>query len=117
MRCIVIGAGNAGRPAAKILNYTGTDVVVTDQKSIDDFPDDVKTILFKMEESGIELRLGSDSLQNFSDFDLAYISPTVPENSPIKKQLIEYNIKIVNKRELPLVIKKSVSMLKMKIFP
>jgi len=100
MRCIVIGAGNAGRPAAKILNYTGTDVVVTDQKSIDDFPDDMKTILFKMEESGIELRLGSDSLQNFSDFDLAYISPTVPENSPIKKQLIENNIKIVKDQDI-----------------
>ncbi|MDI6645108.1 MAG: Mur ligase family protein [Methanobacteriaceae archaeon] len=95
MKCLVIGAGNAGRPAAKILNYTGIDVVVTDQKSIDNFPDFVRNILLEMESSGITLKLGPDSVEDYNDFDLAYISPTVPLNSPIRKELTKNNVKIV----------------------
>ena len=38
MKCIVIGAGNAGRPAARILNHTGNKVILTDRKLIEEFP-------------------------------------------------------------------------------
>ena len=38
MKCIVIGAGNAGRPAARILNYAGNKVTLTDKKLLEEFP-------------------------------------------------------------------------------
>ena len=37
MKCIVIGAGNAGRPAARILNHTGNQVIITDRKLLEEF--------------------------------------------------------------------------------
>lgn len=47
MKCVVIGAGNAGRPAARILNYAGHQVQITDQKKLDQFPEGVQNTLRK----------------------------------------------------------------------
>jgi UDP-N-acetylmuramoylalanine--D-glutamate ligase len=38
MKCIIIGAGNAGRPVARILNHTGNQVIITDRKILEEFP-------------------------------------------------------------------------------
>ena len=62
MKYIVIGAGNAGRPAARILNYTGNKVTLTDKKLLEDFPVGVQNTLKKMEEEGVELLMGSEGL-------------------------------------------------------
>ena len=37
MKCIIIGAGNAGRPAARILNHAGNQVIITDRKILEEF--------------------------------------------------------------------------------
>ena len=37
MNVIVVGAGNAGRPVARLLNYAGHTVKITDPKKIEDF--------------------------------------------------------------------------------
>ena len=58
MKCIVIGAGNAGRPAARILNHTGNKVILTDKKLIEEFPAAVQKTLKIMEKEGIELLYG-----------------------------------------------------------
>ncbi|MGC9517736.1 MAG: Mur ligase family protein [Methanomicrobiales archaeon] len=110
MRCIVIGAGNAGRPAAKILNYTGTDVVVVDQKPINEFPEYVQKILLEMEKNGIKLRLGSGYVEDFADFDLAYISPTVPDNSPLRKNLTKNNVKLVQDKDIGQLINNEINL-------
>ncbi len=62
MKCIVIGAGNAGRPAARILNHTGNKVILTDRKLIEEFPPEIQKTLKIMEKEGVELMLGSDTL-------------------------------------------------------
>ncbi len=38
MKCIIIGAGNAGRPAARILNHAGNEVIINDRKILEEFP-------------------------------------------------------------------------------
>ena len=46
-----------------------------------------------MEDEGIELMLGSDLSLIFETVDYAYISPTVPKNSPIRKLLTKNKLK------------------------
>jgi len=77
MKCLVIGAGNAGRPVARILNYAGNKIILTDRKKMEEFPVKVQNTLKLMENEGVNLLLGYDG-DEFKDIDSAYISPTVP---------------------------------------
>ena len=104
MKCIVIGAGNAGRPAARILNYVGNKVKITDRKTLEEFPDKVQKTLLKMEEEGVNLHLGSDTPLDFVNLDAAYISPTVPENAPIKSKLTKNNVKLISNSDISLIL-------------
>ena len=84
MNVIVVGAGNAGRPVARLLNYAGHKVKITDPKNIEDFHMDVQKTLTLMEKEGVELDLGVFE-PSLDGIDTVYLSPTVPENSPAYK--------------------------------
>jgi UDP-N-acetylmuramoylalanine--D-glutamate ligase len=104
MKCIIFGAGNAGRPAARILNHTGNQVILTDQKILEDFPPKVQKTLKILEKEGIKLLLGSDTYLESENIDSAYISPTIPYNSPIRQFLKENNVNILNNEYISKVI-------------
>jgi len=104
MNCIVIGAGNAGRPVARILNNVGNKVILTDRKLLEEFPEDVQTTLKVMEKEGIKLLLGSDPSSKFKNVECAYVSPTVPENSSIRKLLKENQIELLSNEYVSKVI-------------
>ena len=76
MNVIVVGAGNAGRPVARLLNYAGHTVKITDPKKIEDFHMDVQKTLRLMESEGVELDLGVFE-PNLDGIDTVYLSPTV----------------------------------------
>ena len=48
MNYLIIGAGNAGRPVARLLNYKNHQVTVTDPKELSEFKEDVQKILLQM---------------------------------------------------------------------
>jgi UDP-N-acetylmuramoylalanine--D-glutamate ligase len=104
MNCIVIGAGNAGRPAARILNHAGEKVILTDRKVFEEFPVNVQETLKKMAEEGVKLLLGSDITLEIEKVDYAYISPTVPGNSPIMNLLKENQVEILGNEYISNVI-------------
>ncbi len=104
MKCIIIGAGNAGRPAARILNHAGNHVIITDRKVIEEFPPVVQKTLKTIEEEGVELMLGSDASVGIGKVDYAYISPTVPANSPIWNLLHDNQVKILDNEYVSKVI-------------
>jgi UDP-N-acetylmuramoylalanine--D-glutamate ligase len=104
MNCIVIGAGNAGRPVARILNHVGNKVRITDSKNLEKFPEKVQKTLLKMEEEGVELQLGSNT-PDFNGMDSAYVSPAIPKKAPIMEGIAS---KIENK-ELKLISNEDVS--------
>lgn len=104
MNCIVIGAGNAGRPAARILNHTGNNVVLIDRKIIEEFPVGHQKMLETMEKEGVELRLGSDIPSDFDDLDAAYISPTVPDNAPVRQLLNNKDVEILDNENISQII-------------
>ena len=74
MNVIVVGAGNAGRPVARLLNYAGHTVKITDPKNIEDFHMDVQKTLRLMESEGVELDLGVFE-PNLDGIDTVYLSP------------------------------------------
>lgn len=93
MNVIVVGAGNAGRPVARLLNYAGHTVKITDPKNIEDFHMDVQKTLRLMESEGVELDLGVFK-PSLDGIDTVYLSPTVPENSPAYKIIKEANLDV-----------------------
>ncbi len=93
MNVIVVGAGNAGRPVARLLNYAGHTVKITDPKKIEDFHMDVQKTLKLMEKEGVELDLGVFE-PSLDGIDTVYLSPTVPENAPAYKIIKEANLDV-----------------------
>ncbi|HPX77944.1 MAG TPA: UDP-N-acetylmuramoyl-L-alanine--D-glutamate ligase, partial [Methanobacterium sp.] len=75
MKLTVIGAGNAGRPVARILNYIGHQVQITDQKTLNEFAPKYQKILLQMEKEGVSLSLGRDSPDDVETLDSVYLSP------------------------------------------
>ena len=49
MNYLVVGAGNASRPVARLLNYLGHKVVITDLKDISEFKIEFQRSLIEME--------------------------------------------------------------------
>lgn len=104
MNCIMIGAGNAGRPAARIFNYIGHNVKITDQKKLDEFPENVQKALLQMKKEGITLNLGSENPKEFKNIDSVYISPTIPEKASIMQILDEKGVKLISNREISQIV-------------
>ncbi|MDD1775475.1 MAG: UDP-N-acetylmuramoyl-L-alanine--D-glutamate ligase [Methanobacterium sp.] len=110
MRCIVIGAGNAGRPVARILNYIGHQVLITDQKSIGEFAPKYQRILLQMENEGVNLSLGSDAPDSMDGIDSVYISPNIPQNSEIRGLIERNKIKVIEHRKISHIIDELIEM-------
>jgi len=100
LKCIVIGSGNAGRPVARILNYVGHHVQITDEKKLENFAPKYQEILLQMEKEGVILNLGNDIPQMVDDYDHAYISPTIPQKSPAWNILSDNNLKLIEHQEI-----------------
>lgn len=110
MKCVVIGAGNAGRPAARILNYAGHQVQITDQKKLDEFPESIQKTLKKMEEEGVGLQLGWDDPTNIEDVDAVYISPNIPKESTIRHYLVDNELKLLINQDIAKILDNSINM-------
>lgn len=104
MKSIVVGAGNAGRPVARILNYIGYEVQIIDQKNLGEFPKKYQEILLQMEQEGVELNLGVDIPLELDKFDSAYLSPTIPSESFIREQVNLSGLEIIEHEYISRII-------------
>lgn len=104
MKCLVIGAGNAGRPAARILNHVGRNVTITDSKNLEEFPTPIQETLLKMKEEGVNLHLGSDTPNDMEDVDEVYISPNIPSDAPIRDIIHSKDTAKLNSRQISRII-------------
>lgn len=103
MNCLVIGAGNAGRPVARLLNYQNHQVIITDPKKLSDFKRDVQRILKQMEKEGVILDLGNND-PSLDGIDTVYKAPTLPEDAPIAKKVEKANLKIISNEEFAAIV-------------
>lgn len=99
MKCIVIGAGNAGRPVARILNHQNHDVTITDSKDFEGFKEDAQSILKAMELEGINVELNNDS-PSIKGYDMIYLAPSIPKDSQIAKEATSSNMKILTNKDI-----------------
>lgn len=104
MDCLVIGAGNASRPVARLLNYDGYDVTITDIQPLENFKLKYQNILKKMEEEGVKLDLNNSS-PILKTFDNIYIPPSL-KNSKIAKEIDKLDIHIITNEEFSQIVNK-----------
>ena len=98
MNYLVVGAGNASRPVARLLNYLGHKVVITDLKDISEFKIEFQRSLIEMEKEGVILDLPNKD-PSVEGFDAVYMPPTLPETAPIAKKVKNSDLKILTNEE------------------
>ena len=98
MNYLVVGAGNAGRPVARLLNHLGHNVVITDVKDISEFKIEFQRSLREMESEGVKLDMANPD-PSLDAVDAVYIPPTLPESAPVYKKIKELNLKILSNEE------------------
>lgn len=95
-KVLVIGLAKTGISAVKILSKYGAKVVVSDSKT----KDELKKELGELNQiKNLEYNLGGEKL-NLENIDLAVVSPGVPLDIQIIKNLNENNIKVIGEVEL-----------------
>lgn len=88
-KVLIIGAGNAGRPAAHLLNYLGNDIIISDIKEFEQLPKKARKRIEELKEKGIAVELGSHVNEHAMWADVVFISPSVPKNSEIRQFIDE----------------------------
>ncbi|MBQ9025750.1 MAG: UDP-N-acetylmuramoylalanine--D-glutamate ligase [Methanobrevibacter sp.] len=103
MNYLVVGAGNASRPVARLLNHLGHNVVITDLKEITEFKVDVQRILNQMENEGIKLDLGNKN-PDLDGIDAVYAPPTLPDSAPIAKLISQSDVYVLTNEEFSKIV-------------
>ena len=98
MNYLVVGAGNASRPVARLLNHLGHNVVITDLKDISEFKIEFQRSLIEMEKEGVKLDLANKN-PSIDGFDAVYKPPTLPDSAPIAKLINESDLKVLTNEE------------------
>ena len=98
MNYLVIGAGNAGRPVARLLNNQNHKVIITDPKELSDFKSDVQRILKQMEKEGVILDLGNND-PSIEGIDKVYMAPSLPESAAIAKKVKLANLDVLTNED------------------
>ena len=103
MNYLVVGAGNASRPVARLLNYLGHSVTVTDLKKIDEFKIEFQRSLIEMEGEGVVLDLGNTN-PSIDGFDSVYVPPSLPKTAPIAKMIQDTDLNILTNEEFSKIV-------------
>lgn len=112
--CIVIGAGNAGRPVARLLNYQGMDVTISDRQKYDDFSTRRQGMLDILKEEGVNLDLGNEN-PDISGYDAIYLAPTISESAPIYDQIEKHSLEVIDGSYVSSIVNQIIDMPKIGI--
>ena len=103
MNYLVVGAGNASRPVARLLNHLGHKVTVTDLKDMDSFKIEFQRSLKEMESEGVILDLNNQN-PTLDGIEAVYMPPTLPESAPIAKLIKDSDVKILTNEEFSKIV-------------
>lgn len=112
--CIVIGAGNAGRPVARLLNHQGIKVTVTDSKKYEEFTTIRQEKIDVLESEGVNLELGVKQ-PDIKDYDAIYLAPTIPKTAKIYEDIDKYSLEIITRKTMSDMINSIIDMEKIGI--
>ena len=88
-KVLIIGAGNAGRPAAHLLNYLGNEVMISEIKNYHGLPEKARKKIGILKEKGIAMEFGSHSKDKILWADAIFISPNVPNDAKIYQYIAD----------------------------
>ncbi len=101
---LIIGAGNAGRPAADLLNYLDNDVIISDIKEFDQLPKKAQKKMETLKAKGIAVELGAHVNEHAMWADVVFISPSVPKNAEVREFIYKceenYEIKEIGTKDI-----------------
>jgi UDP-N-acetylmuramoylalanine--D-glutamate ligase len=103
MNYLVVGAGNASRPVARLLNYLGHRVIVTDLKDMDSFKIEFQRSLKEMESEGVILDLNNQN-PTLDGIEAVYMPPTLPESAPIYKLIENSDVEILTNEKFSRIV-------------
>ena len=103
MNYLVVGAGNASRPVARLLNHLGHSVIITDLKDISEFKIEFQRSLIEMEKEGVVLDLGNKN-PNLDGIEAVYVPPTLPDSAPIAKLIKESDVDVLTNEEFSQIV-------------
>ena len=103
MNYLVVGAGNASRPVARLLNHLGHDVTITDLKDISEFKIEFQRSLNEIEKEGVKLDLANKD-PGVDGFDACYMPPTLPDSAPIAKKVKDSNLNVLTNEEFSKIV-------------
>ncbi|MGF7117852.1 Mur ligase family protein [Methanobacterium oryzae] len=103
-KVLIIGAGNAGRPAAHLLNHLGNEVIISDIKEFEELPKKAKIKIKELMDKGVAVELGSHMNEHAMWADIVFISPSVPKKAAIREFIGEceenYEIDEINTKDI-----------------
>ncbi|MCL2116046.1 MAG: Mur ligase family protein [Methanobrevibacter sp.] len=103
-KILVVGAGNAGRPVANLLNFLNNKVYVTDIKPFDKLPKKAQNKIKLMKKRNISFELGNHDFNILNEIDYVFISPNISNNTDfiqkIKTLAKENKLKIIETKDI-----------------
>lgn len=112
--CIVIGAGNAGRPVARLLNHQGIEVTITDRQKYEEFSTRRQEMLDVLTNEGVMFDLGVSS-PDISGYDAIYLAPTIPKTASIYKEIEKYSLTVIDRKFVSNLVNEIIDMPKIGI--
>ena len=103
MNYLVVGAGNASRPVARLINHLGHSVIITDLKDISEFKIEFQRSLIEMEKEGVVLDLGNKN-PTLDGIEAVYMPPTLPDSAPIAKLIKESDVDVLTNEEFSKIV-------------
>lgn len=98
MNYLVVGAGNASRPVARLLNHLGHNVTITDLKDTSEFKIEFQRSLIEMEKEGVVLDMANKD-PSIDGFEAVYMPPTLPESAPIAQKIKNSTLDILTNED------------------
>ena len=98
MNYLVVGAGNASRPVARLLNHLGHNVTITDLKDTSEFKIEFQRSLIEMEKEGVVLDMANKN-PSIDGFEAVYMPPTLPESAPIAQKIKNSTLDILTNED------------------
>lgn len=88
-KVLIVGAGNAGRPAANLFHYLGNEVIVSDSNSYENLPKKAKAKIDGLKDKGIIFELGFHINDLLDWADYVFISPNIPKHIDFIKKILD----------------------------
>lgn len=96
-KVLILGLSKSGISAAKYLNKKGAEVYITEKREA---VESDKSIIEKLENSGIRIEMGGHSDEFLNDVYIAVTSPGIPPHSEIIQKLKNNKVPVISEIEL-----------------